>query len=69
MRSLARDMIEAHGVEASGVARANARTAALAGAVTSARHWIRVLEIVQQRSAEQASGKHTSDRYIAREES
>ena len=55
--ALARDMIEVHGVEASGVARANARTAALAGAVASAKRWIRVLEVVQRRSAEQASGK------------
>ena len=67
--ALARDMIEVHGVEASGVARANARTAALAGAVASAKRWIRVLEVVQRRSAEHASGKHTSVRYTAREES
>jgi hypothetical protein len=33
--ALARDMIEVHGVEASRVARANARTAALAGPL----HW------------------------------
>jgi hypothetical protein len=67
--ALARDMIEVHGVEASGVARANARTAALAGAIASAKHWIRVLEVVQRRSAEQAFGKHTSGRYTVREES
>ena len=66
--ALARDMIEVHGVEAAGVARANARTAALAGAVASAKRWIRVLEVVQRRSAEQASGKHTSVRYTVREE-
>ena len=57
--ALARDMIEVHGGEASGVARANARTAALAGAVASAKRWIRVLEVVQRRSAEQAFEKHT----------
>ena len=63
--ALARDMIEVHGVEAAGVARANART----GAVASAKRWIRVLEVVQRRSAEQASGKHTSGRYTVQEES
>jgi hypothetical protein len=57
--ALARDMIEVHGVEASEVARANARTAALAGAVVSAKRWIRVLEVIQRRSAEQAFGKRT----------
>src|SRR5512144_2952739 len=55
--ALARDMIEVHGVEASGVARANARTAALAGAVASAKRWIRVLEVVQRRGA--APGRRT----------
>ena len=53
--ALARDMIEVHGDEASGVARANARTAALAGAVTSAKHWIRVLGVIQRRSVEKGS--------------
>ena len=67
--ALASDMIEVHGVGASGVARANARTAALAGAVALAKRWIRVLEVVQRRGAEQASGKHTSGRYTVGEES
>ena len=67
--ALARDMIEVHGVEASGVARANARTAALAGAVAPAKRWIRVLEVLQRRGAEQGSGKHTSGRYTVQEES
>jgi len=67
--ALARDMIEVHGGEASGVARANARTAALAGAVAPAKRWIRVLEVVQRRSAQQASGKLTSVRYTVRKES
>ena len=65
--ALARDMIEVHGVEASGVARANARTFALAGAVASAKRWIRVLEVIQRRSAEQASRENTSVRYTVRE--
>jgi hypothetical protein len=65
----ARDMIEVHGVEASGVARANARTAALAGAVASAKRWIRVLEVMQRRSVEQASRENTLVRYAVREES
>ncbi len=67
--ALARDMIEVHGVEASGVARANARTAALAGAVAAAKRWIRVLEVIQRRSAEQASRENTSVRYTVREKS
>ena len=67
--ALARDMIEVHGVEASGVARANARTAALAGAVALAKRWIRVLEVVQRQGAEQHSGKHTSGRHTVQEES
>ena len=66
--ALARDMIEVHGVEASGVARANARTAALAGAVASAKRWIKVLEVIQRQSIEQVSGKITSIRHPVREE-
>ena len=66
--ALARDMIEVHGVEASGVARANARTAALTGAVASAKRWIRVLDVIQRRSIEQVSGKITSVRHPVREE-
>lgn len=45
---LARDMIEVHGAEAAIVARENIRTAALAGQRPQARHWIRVLEIIQR---------------------
>lgn len=41
--SLARDMIEVHGVEAATVARANARAVALGGQVLRAKSWIRVL--------------------------
>jgi hypothetical protein len=46
---LARDMIEVHGLEAAGVARGNARAAALAGQATQAKAWIKVLGIIQQR--------------------
>lgn len=67
--ALARDMIEVHGVEASEVARANAHTAALAGAVASAKRWIRVLQVIQRRRVEKASGENTSVRHIVREES
>lgn len=45
---LARDMIEVHGREAAIVARDNVRAAALAGQRPQARHWIRVLEIIQR---------------------
>lgn len=44
---LARDMIEVHGAEAATVARDNVRAAAFAGQRPQARHWIRVLEIIQ----------------------
>lgn len=46
--TLARDMIEVHGTGAAAVARENARAAALAGQVTQAKSWIRVLGIIQQ---------------------
>jgi hypothetical protein len=49
---LARDMIEVHGVEAAIVARDNARTAALTGQRPQARHWIRVLGVIQRRPNE-----------------
>jgi len=67
--ALARDMIEVHGVEASGVARANARTVARAGAIASAKRWIRVLEMIQRRSVEKASGENTSVRCTVSDES
>ena len=53
--TLARDMIEVHGSMAAGVARDNARSAALAGQGIEARSWIRVLSIIQRRQ-----GRHTS---------
>jgi hypothetical protein len=49
---LARDMIAVHGAEAAIVARDNVRGAALAGQRPEARHWIRVLEIIQRRQAD-----------------
>jgi hypothetical protein len=67
--ALARDIIEVHGVEASGVARANARSAALTGAIASAKRWIRVLEMIQRRSVEKALGENTPVRCTVQEES
>lgn len=67
--ALASDMIEVHGVAASGVARTNARTAALAGAAASAKRWIRILEMIQRRSVQKASGENISVRLPSREES
>jgi hypothetical protein len=46
---LACDMIEVHGAAAATMARDNVRAAALAGQRPQARHWIRVLEIIQRR--------------------
>jgi hypothetical protein len=46
--SLARDMIAVHGMEAPTVARANARSAALAGEAARAKSWIRVLASIQR---------------------
>src|ERR1700675_1292519 len=42
-RMVAHDIIEVHGAEAAGVARGNARSAALAGQPVKAKAWIRVL--------------------------
>jgi hypothetical protein len=53
-RTVARDMIEVHGVEAPTVARENARGAALAGQVAGAKSWIRVLGLIQRRQANRA---------------
>jgi len=47
-QTLARGIIEVHGTEAAGVARSNARTAALAGQPMQAKSWIRVLGIIQR---------------------
>lgn len=53
-QTLARDMIEVHGAKAPTVARENARAAALAGQVVRAKSWIRVLELIQRRQANQS---------------
>jgi hypothetical protein len=45
---LAGAMIEVHGTNAAGVARDNARTAALAGQSALAKSWIRVLGAIQR---------------------
>ena len=53
--TLARDIIDVHGSMAAGVARDNARAAALAGQGMQARSWIRVLSIIQRRQGRQTS--------------
>lgn len=53
-QSLAHDMIEVHGAEAAAVARANARTAALAAQMAQAKSWIRILGIIQRRLTDKA---------------
>jgi len=51
-RSLARDMVDVHGLKAAAVARDNARAAALAGQREAAKFWIRVLGLIQQRDTD-----------------
>ena len=46
--ALARDIIAVHGTEAAGIARQNARSAALAGQPAQAKSWIRVLGNIQR---------------------
>ena len=53
-QSLAHDMIEVHGAEAAAVARANARTAALAAQMAQAKSWIRILGIIQRHLTDKA---------------
>ena len=48
--TLARKMIDVHGIEAAAVARGNARGAALAGQYAQAKSWIKVLGVIQKRS-------------------
>ena len=48
---LARDMIDVHGAAAAGVARENARSAALAGQAMQAKSWIGVLAMIQRQQA------------------
>jgi hypothetical protein len=47
-QTLARNMIEVHGMRAAAVARENARSAAVAGQGTRARYWIQVLDLIQR---------------------
>lgn len=58
--TLARDIIDVHGSRAAGVARDNARAAALAGQGMKARSWIRVLAIIQRRQGRQTSSSRIS---------
>ena len=59
--SLARNVIDVHGVEAAVIARRNARAAAVAGQATQAKSWIRVLGIIQrQRAGEVAPPAETA---------
>ena len=53
--ALAHDLIEVHGLEAAGVARANARAAALGGGILLAKRWIKVLAAVQRRQSGRAA--------------
>jgi hypothetical protein len=48
--TLARKMMDVHGNEAAGVARGNARGAALAGQYARAKSWVKVLGVIQQHS-------------------
>lgn len=52
---LARDMIDVHGTAAASVARDNVRAAAVAGQRPKARHWLRVLGMIQQIQTEKLS--------------
>jgi hypothetical protein len=52
--ALAHNMIEVHGSEAAGIARANARADALAGAIVAAKSWLRVLGAIQRQLAGRA---------------
>jgi hypothetical protein len=59
--TLARDMIDVHGVEAATVARENARAAALAGQAMQAKSWIRVLGIIQRSSGQSSAAQSPDD--------
>jgi hypothetical protein len=47
--NLARDMIDVHGNDAAGIARDNARTAAIAGRTEQVRKWLAVVDVIQRR--------------------
>jgi len=60
--ALARDMIEVHGNDAAGVARANARNAAVTGAIVSAKRWMGVLAAIQRKQAGREAAPERADR-------
>ncbi len=47
--TLARDMIDVHGNGAAGIARGNARNAAVAGRTEQVRKWLAVVDVIQRR--------------------
>jgi hypothetical protein len=51
--TLARDMIDVHGMGAASIARGNARSAALAGQRPQAKYWLRILDLIQRRRADE----------------
>ena len=53
--ALAHNMIEVHGNEAAGVARANSRADAVVGEIVAAKIWLRVLREIQRQLAERAA--------------
>ena len=60
--ALALDMIEVHGTEAAGVARANARSAAITGAIASAKRWMGVLAAIQRKQAGRKAALERAER-------
>ena len=54
-------MIDVHGMDAAGIARGNARAAALAGAITMAKRWIHVLTAIQQQQRAAAAPPKRTD--------
>lgn len=60
--SLARDMIEVHGIEAVTIARNNARMAALAAQLLQAKSWLRVVDLIQRRQAGKPASPRGADR-------
>ncbi|MGE5146294.1 MAG: hypothetical protein ACM3N5_06065 [Candidatus Eiseniibacteriota bacterium] len=47
-------MIDVHGAAAAGVARENARSAALAGQMAQARRWLKAVGLIQEQAAASA---------------
>jgi hypothetical protein len=67
--ALAHNMIEVHGIEATGIARANARADAVAGEIVAAKSWLRVLREIQRQLAEQAEALKEQRNQVKRERS